>query len=401
MINKIKECFLEIFKLTVLLFSGKKIKSNSSEKKVLIVFTPFIGDTILYLNVLKKLNEHYHEKGLECEIVTLNQNISIIEKYCDYDKIHAFNYSNYLFDAQYKKNIDKELFSTNYECVITPYFDLLFDSDFIAYKAKSNQKIIAARIKLYHDKIVILKILKTKIRKKAYTKFIEASNDLMEFEKQKVFMSAIGINDFTMDISFMEQKDEYESNIENDIAIIAPGASKFGKRWEPNKFASVVDYLIENTNMSVCICGSASENEIFEEIFTCLKSKNKDRVLNYFGKTTILEYIELIRQSKLVISNDSSAIHMAASVGTESICIIGGWDHLRLLPYKVEKQSNVVKSPVVVYSDYLDCFNCFDIHVGYKNSECMSCVKNKKPYPCIANISNESVINEIKNILKV
>lgn len=69
------------------------------------------------------------------------------------------------------------------------------------------------------------------------------------------------------------------------------------------------------------MCGSLEEKSICNEIIEILRSVP---VLNLAGKTSLVELVEVIRGAKMLVGNDSSAIHIAAATGTPSVCIHGG-----------------------------------------------------------------------------
>ena len=79
---------------------------------------------------------------------------------------------------------------------------------------------------------------------------------------------------------------------------------------------------------------------------------------------TLLEFIELVRNAKLLIGNDSSSIHIACMVNTPSICIYGGLLHGRFLPYpKGTKNAPILVSSVSCKKNNWSCsdkHNCLN-----------------------------------------
>ena len=60
-------------------------------------------------------------------------------------------------------------------------------------------------------------------------------------------------------------------------------------------------------------------------------------------KTNINELIEAIRDAEFLITNETSAVHIAESVTTKSFCILGGGHFGRFLPYNKNQINSVQK----------------------------------------------------------
>ena len=54
------------------------------------------------------------------------------------------------------------------------------------------------------------------------------------------------------------------------------------------------------------------------------------------GKSSLTELAIIIKNSELLISNDSAAVHIAAAVGKKFLCISNGERFGRFLPYPKE-----------------------------------------------------------------
>ncbi|HEV8130001.1 MAG TPA: lipopolysaccharide heptosyltransferase II [Acidobacteriota bacterium] len=104
---------------------------------------------------------------------------------------------------------------------------------------------------------------------------------------------------------------------------INPGAF-YGpaKRWLPDRYAAVADYLAQRWNGQVLILGSAAEQKIAEEIQSDMKAKP----IFLAGKTTLMELMELIACCDLVITNDSGPMHLAAALQRPLIALFGSTD---------------------------------------------------------------------------
>jgi len=87
------------------------------------------------------------------------------------------------------------------------------------------------------------------------------------------------------------------------------------------------------------------------------------------------------------VGNDTSAVHIAAAVGTPSVCILGGGHYGRFLPYATETDKQVSPIPV---THQMDCFNC--------NWQCTQPHRKGDAAPCISNIQVNQVFEAIEKI---
>ena len=83
----------------------------------------------------------------------------------------------------------------------------------------------------------------------------------------------------------------------------------------------------------------------------------RHNAIDLVGKTSLVELVELLRNALLVLSNETSAVHIGAAVGAPVICILGGGHFGRFLPYVVEKPEPSRPTPIVVVQP-MSCFGC-------------------------------------------
>ena len=368
------------------------------EKRVLVLFMPFIGDFLMYLDSINVLVEKYRKEGYQVDVVLLKQNKSLIENYCAFDDILVFQQNEYMESKNYRNQIAAWMDEKKYEIAINPYFDTLLDSDILAVLSKAPTRITADREKYYSDSIRYVQNIKNRINKNAYQKRIVCTEKIMDFRKQAHFLKELGC-EFQARVSYLKPLlEDYKAPAEH-YCVMAPGASKAGKRWETEKFAKVAEHIAEQYGLEVFICGTPSESAVAEEILLHVNT-GKHKIHNYVGKCNMTEYIELIRHAHVVVTNDSAPVHIASSTGTPSVCIIGGWDYKRLIPYEVETEAPGTILPDYVYSAKMSCFNCFDVHVANGNSQCAERIQKQMAYPCISAIPVSDVIDKLDSIMK-
>ncbi|MCK4536399.1 MAG: lipopolysaccharide heptosyltransferase II, partial [Desulfuromonadales bacterium] len=104
------------------------------------------------------------------------------------------------------------------------------------------------------------------------------------------------------------------------VATINPGAA-YGsaKRWFPDRFAAVGDYLAEVCGMTVILTGGPGEAEIGRDIAAAMKTPP----LNFFGRTSVRQMMALLAASSIMVTNDSGPMHVGAAFGVPLDAIFG------------------------------------------------------------------------------
>lgn len=170
-----------------------------------------------------------------------------------------------------------------------------------------------------------------------------------------------------------------------DYLIIFPFASWEGRMWPIAKFIEIAKYILTKyPGVFVVFCG---ENNKLSQYISDEFYENK-RVINLIGKTSLLELVNLTKNAKFVIANETSIIHIAAYLKVRSICLLGGGHFLRYLPYG--ESFDFLMEPTAVYNE-MSCFGC--------NWKC-TIAHNSDAVPCIDSINVEQVKYVVDVFLK-
>jgi ADP-heptose:LPS heptosyltransferase len=98
---------------------------------------------------------------------------------------------------------------------------------------------------------------------------------------------------------------------------IIPGGTAQVKLWPAERFGALANWLEQEFGARIIVIGNSAEREIGEEIARL----SPHSVMNMAGETTIQELIELLRMSRLCITNDTGAMHIAAILRIPTIAI--------------------------------------------------------------------------------
>jgi lipopolysaccharide heptosyltransferase II len=116
-----------------------------------------------------------------------------------------------------------------------------------------------------------------------------------------------------------------QQGVEAGVTWIAvnPG-SVYGsaKRWPPERFAAVADDLAVRRGTKVLLIGSRQETGILESVAWAMR----EPAVVLGGRTDIGMLPGLLRRARLLLTNDTGAMHVAAAVGTPVLAIFGPTD---------------------------------------------------------------------------
>lgn len=168
------------------------------------------------------------------------------------------------------------------------------------------------------------------------------------------------------------------------------GGAYMHRIWPRDRFVKVADFIEENSDLAICLCGVEADRADNEYVETHVNDPS--RIINLTGKTSFKEWIELIRGAKFVFGNDSGYIHLAAMLKVPSFLPAGYWNYGRFLPYR-GKTAKGKTIPTDIRIPKPACSNCFYLKsCGKEKRECDRSVKETGMYTCIREIGADQVI---------
>jgi heptosyltransferase II len=145
------------------------------------------------------------------------------------------------------------------------------------------------------------------------------------------------------------------------------------KRWFPDRYAAVADNLQDEFGVRTIIFGSPGDLPVAKEVAANMK---KPPVL-LTGRTSLGQLMALIRRCRLLITNDSGPMHLAAALDVPQLAIFGSTSEVATGPLSRE---------AVVIKQQVDCNPCF-------LRECPT------DFRCMKGIPAERVLEEARKIL--
>lgn len=304
---------------------------------ILIIRLDSIGDYILVRNFIQfiKLSKKYKNYR-----ITLCSNLVWKDLAETFDKsaveyfiwINRKKFNNNPF---YKYKLLKNIYQSGFEVVIDTTFsrEILF-GDSIVKISKAKVRIGSAGAQDAYAKWK-----RNLLTDKYYTNLIvQSAENHFEFYRNKEFFEKV----LQENINITKPEIDTSSvNIQlptpKDFAVIFPGAQEEKRRWSSSNYEIIIEHLISKYNFDVIIAGSSADSVISRKMIKC---RNSRACFDMTGKTTLPQFAKLISLSKILISNETSAVHFAAAVGTPFVCISNGQRFGRFMPYPKETKVN-------------------------------------------------------------
>lgn len=154
---------------------------------------------------------------------------------------------------------------------------------------------------------------------------------------------------------------------------VTPG-SFYGpaKQWPIEKFTKLSEMVIESLGARIIILGSQDDRPIAQKILQARQKMGYD----FTGQTTLAEAMALIRQCRLMITNDSGLMHVAAALQVPLVAIFGSTDPRHTAP--LGEHCRVIRKA-------LPCSPCFKPKCP-RNMECMEAISVAEVFAEVKNL---------------
>lgn len=313
---------------------NRRIQPNT----LLLVRLDGIGDYILFRNfieILKKSKKYCDYK------ITLCGNIIWKNLAENFDRTFIDNFiwidkRKFIRNPIYRFKILRYISQYGFEIAIQPTYSREYFFGDAIIRASSAKERIGSESDLSN-----ITNQQRVTSNKYYTILVPVkSENIFEFYRNKEFFEYIlGKKIELNQPNFKINKEEVKTSIYNPYIVIFPGAGSKDRRWQSNKFAEVADYVYKKCRYNIVIAGSKTDKILAEDIKK--KSENLN-IVDLTGRITLTQLIQIIKDANILISNETVAVHIAAAVGTKTICISTGFRFGRFDPYPEEISNKII-----------------------------------------------------------
>ncbi|MGA8594934.1 MAG: lipopolysaccharide heptosyltransferase II [Bryobacteraceae bacterium] len=139
------------------------------------------------------------------------------------------------------------------------------------------------------------------------------------------------------------------NGIDGRVIGLSPGAAFGGaKRWLPERFAQSAVAIARHREARVAIFGSRDEAALGTHVAALIGRENV-QVVNFAGKTSLRDFIDMTAACELFLTNDSGAMHISSALGVPTVVIFGPTDETATGP--AGHRHAILREPV-------DCAPC-------------------------------------------
>src|SRR3989344_887998 len=382
LVHLTRSIFLSVFSCLV--------NKKNWEERILIINLEAIGDVVVFTSVLKHYKKTFPDKKI---YLLLKENIGIVEMLKPLvDEIIFVNYRRFSFSPFYSVKYLNFLRRIGFKTVINQDFSpaeiigkiisvnlgaddvigyegtgLLFERPF-DLNMKKSLSFIEKRIYPFFNKII------PSIDRNKYL-HLPLINVIDHYRIIYEFVSGRKENDYSTEI-FVKPK---IVNIDKKYIAIVLGSSVAYKNWPVERFVEV-SKIFKEKGLLVVLVGSDNERHISKKF----KENYSGECIDLVGRIGIAEVASVIKDSFLLLSNDTGPVHIAVALKKPSLAILGGGQFGMISLYGYPDINKWI------YKEQ-ECFG--------DNWRCTHQTKKGESTKCIASVSVDDVIVPLKELI--
>ncbi|MYB92848.1 lipopolysaccharide heptosyltransferase II [Candidatus Poribacteria bacterium] len=321
-------------------------------KRILVVKLDHLGDVLLATPVFSNLSQAYPDAELHA--LTGAWSRVVLEKHPDINKV--LEYNSPAFCRTGSPTSLKQTFQL-YRALRREKYDLMVE-------LRNDWRIVCFSLLRVAPKRLDRATLQVanKLGFARFTGIHETTRNLDVLDKAgiptpiKTTIFSVTAEDKKWASNFLTA---HQIGEERPLIAIHPGSPVPLKRWMPERYAELADWLIARKRAKILFVGVADEMPIITETQRLMQAES----INIAGKTTLTQLASILRISNVFIGNDSGPMHLAAAVGTPTIGLYGPGDPTRFGP--VGAKCRTIQSQT-------DCPPCTGTTCRFGKDGCMS-----------------------------
>ncbi len=304
-------------------------------EKVLLIRLDAIGDYLLFRNFIEVFANSPQYKGKQLFFCGNMVWKSLFDA-LDHEYFAGsfwLNRKQFFTNPFYRFRIQRAIYKAGFAVAIAPTFSrLLLYDDAIVNASQATQRIGNEG---NTDNIIPKE---KKIADTYYTQLLPAQPAvLFEFDRNKEFFEAllqqkIVLQRPVVEITKLPTLPTFIQLPPKQVKVLLfVGGSEVHKRWAAENFAALANFLHHTYKAAIYLIGDTNDLPIAQKV--CDLQPNLP-IQNLAGKTNLLELWSLLQYADLLVANESSGVHLAATLAVPTICLSNNTWHIgRFNPY--------------------------------------------------------------------
>jgi ADP-heptose:LPS heptosyltransferase len=227
-----------------------------------------------------------------------------------------------------------------------------------------------------------------------YTRLINCDTvERTELQRNAEFVRGLGVANFRAKVA--DLRATTSPRLDDSFAgttvatrryyVLFPGAAWKGRQWPVANFAQFACQLSAKTGWCGVVCGGPADRALGEDLVEMCSGM----VRNWAGNTDLSQLAAILSNAQFLLTNETSAVHIAAAYGVPTVCILGGGHYGRFMPYQVKEANGGPLPHEIIHP--MPCFGC-NWHCIYERSD-------GRPVPCVEKIGVTEVWEATSEIL--
>lgn len=288
-------------------------------QRVLVVQTAFIGDVMLTTPLIRAIRRIY--PCTKVSVLVRPPSESLLKNNSDVDEI-------LIYDKQGSQRGIKAFFTTTKE-LRDRKFDLVV----------SPHRSLRTALLLWLARIPKRIGFKTGVSQYFYHHQVPFRQDVHDIERNISLLAPVTFisSTFSRDMVFPLVREDQAAGLNllqqagadlnrKPLIGISPGSIWPTKRWLPERFAELINRLLDKYQGTVLLLGSKEDMALCQTISSQCRFKSNSQhgfLINLAGQTTLRELAAIIDQCQLFVTNDSGPMHIASARNIPTVAIFG------------------------------------------------------------------------------
>ncbi|UFH55442.1 glycosyltransferase family 9 protein [Spirosoma sp. KNUC1025] len=321
-------------------------RSSLSVRTLVIMRFDVLGDYLLFRNYLSAIRQSATYRNFRIVFVG-NKALKTIAETFDNELVDTFLWVDiYKLSTRplYRFRVVRQVRQLGADVVFCPtYSRVLVLDDFMARVSGASERIGC------QTDYVNIKRWEAALGDQLYTRLIDSGPGFVfELERDRRIVEGFLQNPVTIQFPKLAIERAQAVDLPNRFVVFSLGAGQDFKIWPPARFAVVANFIQKyKPGYQFVVTGVADDRPLVAEFKAALTDTSQ--VQDLTGQLSLPQLVYVLSKATLLITNESGAVHLAASVSTPVVSVSQGKALVRWHPYPADFHHSIH----YVYPDFI------------------------------------------------